>query len=76
MLNLLEAGGMKSFLKRFLHSLAAGVVVTLVGAVLSTLFGEWMNGLSRESATLLGLGLYLCFVLVVCTGIILAKLKK
>lgn len=67
---------MKSFWKNFFQSVAAGVVVTLVGAVLSALFGERMTGFSREGATLFGLGLFLCFVLVVCTGVLLAKLKK
>lgn len=67
---------MKSFWKSFLQSVAIGLVVTLVGGVVSALFGERMTGFSRESATLLGLGLYLCFVLVVCAGVLLAKLKK
>ena len=67
---------MKPSVKTILWSLVAGVGVAVLGAVVAALFGTWINGFSRESATLFGLGLYLCFVLVVCTGVILSKLKK
>lgn len=52
------------------------MVVALLGALVAALFGQWVNGFSQESATLMGLGLYLCCVVVVCTGVILSRLKK
>ncbi len=67
---------MKPSAKTILWSLVAGVVVALLGALVAALFGQWMNGFSQESATLMGLGLYLCCVVVVCTGVILSRLKK
>ena len=67
---------MKPSVKTILWSLVAGVGVAVVGAVVAALFGPWMDGLSPGGPNLVGLGLYLCFVLVVCTGVILSKLKK
>ena len=67
---------MKPSVKTILWSLVAGVGVAVLGAVVAALFGTWMNGFSRESATLFGQGLYLCLVVVVCNGVILYMLKK
>ena len=67
---------MKPSVKTILWSLVAGVGVAVLGAVVAALFGAWMNGFSRENATLFGLGLYLCVVLVVCTGVILSRRNK
>ena len=62
--------------KTILASLGLGVLVALVGLGFAALFGSWMSGLPWESAILLGMGVYSCLVMVVCTGVIVAKLKK
>ena len=36
-------------------------------------FGSFFNGVDYGSACLLGMGMYLCIVVVTCTGIIVSK---
>ncbi len=62
--------------KTILASLGIGILVALVGLGFAALFGSWVSGLPRETAMLLGMGAYLCLVMVVCTGVIVAKVKK
>ena len=61
--------------KILLWSFAAGIAVTAGGLVFAAWFGSLINGFSRESSTIMGMLSFLCLVLVVCTGVILANLR-
>ena len=54
----------------------AGIVVAIGGMFFSELTGKFFNGMDYGSASVLGIGMYLCAVVVVCTGIIVSKLDK
>ena len=51
-----------------------GCVVAIIGMFFSELCGSFFNGMEYGSACVLGMGMYLCVVVVTCTGIILSKL--
>lgn len=53
----------------FRHWVRAGNCRT----VLFWFFGSFFNGVDYGSACLLGMGMYLCIVVVTCTGIIVSK---
>lgn len=53
-----------------------GLAAALGGLLISDLAGHFFNGMEYGSACVLGVCLYLCFVIVVCTGVILQKLEK
>ncbi len=45
-----------------------------VGLYFSDFFGDIFNGLPSGTGCILGMGAYLCIVVIVCTGIIVTKL--
>ncbi len=53
-----------------------GIVVALGGMFISDIAGSFFNGMDYGSACVLGICMYLCVVIVTCTGIIVAKLNK
>ena len=53
-----------------------GCVVAIVGMFFSELCGSIFNGMEYESACVLGMGIYLCVVVVTCTGIIVSKIDS
>lgn len=57
-------------------SVLIAIGVTLVGLIFAALFGECVNGFSRESSTVLGMVAFSCFVTVVCTGLVLSRLNR
>lgn len=57
-------------------SLFVGLIVAFGGLWVSDLVGSIFNGMEYGSACVLGVCLYLCVVVVTCTGIILEKLEK
>ena len=57
-------------------SLLAGILVAFGGLHVSDLVGSIFNGMEYGSACVLGVCLYLCVVVVTCTGIILAKMDQ
>lgn len=57
-------------------SLLAGIVVAFGGLIVSDFVGSIFNGMEYGSACVLGVCLYLCVVVVTCTGIIVSKLDK
>ena len=63
---------MNNVLKYF----ALGLVVSFVGVLFSDITGDIFNGMDYGSACAVGMGMYLCIVIVVCTGIILSKIKS
>ena len=62
--------------KTILISVLAGVGTAIVGAIFAAVFGNLFNGISLESATILGMLIFLCIVIVTCTGIIITKVDK
>ena len=57
-------------------SVLIGIAAVIVGFIFAALFGSIFTGFALETATIFGIGLYLCFVVVVCTGIIISKIDK
>lgn len=53
-----------------------GCVVAIGGMFFSELCGSIFNGMEYGSACVLGMGMYLCIVVVTCTGIILSKISS
>lgn len=53
---------------------ALGIAAAAIGMLLSDLAGDFFNGMDYGSACVLGMGMYLCVVIVTCTGVILTKL--
>ena len=51
-----------------------GLVLAIVGMFFSALGGNFFNGMAYGSACVLGMGMYLCVVIVTCTGIVVSKL--
>ena len=63
-------------MKGILKYLAAGILVALGGMLFSDLTGSLFNGMPYGDAVTLGIGMYLCVVVVVCTGMIISRLDK
>ncbi len=63
-------------MKGILKYLAAGILVALGGMFFSDLTGSLFNGMPYGDAVTLGIGMYLCVVVVVCTGMIISRLDK
>ena len=63
-------------MKNIGESLFAGLLVAFGGLYVSDFVGSLFNGMEYGSACVLGVCLYLCVVVVTCTGIIVSKLEK
>lgn len=57
-------------------SLLIGIAAAVGGIFFCDLFGAVFNGLGWETGRIIGMGVYLCVLLVVCTGVILSRLGK
>lgn len=53
---------------------AIGCVVAIIGMFFSDICGSIFNGMDYGSACVLGMGMFLCVVVVTCTGIIVSKI--
>lgn len=53
-----------------------GCVIAIVGMFFSDICGHFFNGMDYGSACVLGMGMYLCVVIVTCTGIIVSKITS
>lgn len=63
-------------MKVILISILVGIGTALVGWVISTFLAEILfSGLPLDAAIICGWAIYLCIVVIVCTGIILSKVK-
>lgn len=51
------------------------LMVAFVGILISDVLGNLFNGMDYGSACAVGMGAYLCAVVVVCTGIIISKIE-
>ena len=55
---------------------AIGCVVAIIGMFFSDICGDFFNGMDYGSACVLGMGMYLCVVVITCTGIIVSKISS
>lgn len=56
--------------------LLLGIVIAVGGMFFSELCGSLFNGMNYGAAVSLGMGIYLCVVIVTCTGLILQRLDE
>ena len=64
-------------LLKFGKYLLIGIIVAIGGIFFSELCGVFFNGLGDYGLSVVyGIGLYLCIVIVTCTGLILNRLDK
>lgn len=63
-------------MKNFLAYIFIGILVAFLGMVFAGLFASIFNGLDVGSGCATGIGVYLCIVVVVCTGIVSSKIQK
>ena len=59
-----------------LKSMLIGIGTETACIVFGGLFAGFFNGFSLEAATITGMLAFLCIVVVVCCGIIVAKIEK
>ena len=57
-------------------SVLMGLLVAAGGLLFAELGMDLFNGIPNGGGTAVGVGLYLCFVVVVCTGVILSKINS
>ncbi len=53
-----------------------GLFVAFGGVLLSDVFADIFNGLPYGTGGILGMGAYLCVVVITCTGIVVTKLEQ
>ena len=63
-------------MKKIWQFVLAGIAVAIGGLFVSELAGKWFNGMDYGSACVLGICLYLCVVVVNCTGILFTQLEQ
>ena len=63
-------------MRTVLKSVLAGLGVVIAGFVFTAVFAGMFNGMSMEAGIAMGVGLFTCFVVVVCTGLILSRLER
>lgn len=47
-----------------------------MGMFISDICGSFFNGMDYGSACVLGMGMFLCVVIITCTGIVVSKLEQ
>ena len=63
-------------MKKVWKYFSLGCVLAIVGMYFSDICGSIFNGMDYGSACVLGMGMYLCVVVVTCTGIIASKITS
>ena len=53
-----------------------GLAVAFLGLLFSDLCGNFFNGMEYGDACTVGIGIYLCGVVITCTGIVVSYLEK
>ena len=64
------------FMKTIIKSILVGLVVAIIGNIFSEIYRIVFNGLGVDTGRILGIGTYICIVIVVCTGIIITQVNK
>lgn len=52
-----------------------GLVIAFIGVIVSDVFADIFNGLPYGTGAILGIGAYLCVVVITCTGIVVSKIE-
>ena len=60
-------------LKKILHFLLIGIFAALGGLFFALIIDRFCSGAEAMSV---GIGMYICILIVICTGILLTRLKK
>ena len=63
-------------MKKVWQYVLVGIIVAIGGMFFSGYTGYFFNGMDYGSASVLGICMYLCVVIVTCTGIIILKLDR
>ena len=64
-------------MKNIWRYILSGIAVAIGGMFVSAIAGSFFNGLGGYGfGCILGICMYLCVVIVTCTGIIVAELRK
>ncbi len=63
-------------MKTIIRFLGISLLVAVGGIIFATIFGTLVNGLEYGVSMVLGIGVYLCIVVTVCTGVIISKIQK
>ena len=63
-------------MKKILQFVLAGIVIAIGGIFFSDLIRVFFNGMDYGTALVSGICVYLCVVVVTCTGVIVSKLDK
>lgn len=63
-------------MKNIYQYVLIGIVVAIGGLFVTEITGRLFNGMDYGSACVLGICMYLCVVIVTCTGIIVTKLNE
>lgn len=63
-------------MKEILLYILLGIAVAVGGMFISELSGMFFNGMEYGDACVLGICMYLCVVVVTCTGIIIKKINE
>ena len=57
-------------------SILIGIAAVIAGFIFAALFWPYFTEFPSDTAIIIAMNAYLCFVVVVCTGIIISKLDK
>lgn len=63
-------------MKEIWKYICIGIAVAVGGMFFSDILGDFFNGMDYGSAAVLGICMYLCVVVVTCTGIIVSKIDR
>lgn len=63
-------------MKNIWRYILLGIAVAVGGMFVSDITGHFFNGMDYGSASVLGMCMYICVVIVTCTGVIVAKLSE
>lgn len=62
--------------KRILKYFLIGVAVAVGGMFFLDLTGDFFNGMPYGDAVTLGIGMYVCIVVITCTGVIVSHIER
>ena len=60
--------------KNILSWFVIGLILAFAGVIFSEIMGEIFNGFPYGTGAVVGMGAYLCVIVITCTGIIVTKL--
>lgn len=63
-------------MKKILTYFVVGCLIAVIGIIFSAFCGDFLTGMDYGSACTLGIGIYLCVLIVTCTGIIVSKISS